>query len=231
MMLVASLFISGSYDKIAGYAPGSQVTDHNAVDLDQSVMESYLSAGDFPKAKKIYEEGGNSKSYAELTVPATTKNIKKGAEMTATAKSGATITGKAYSDVSTDSTKIKFQYATSNTQWNDDGTPGYNDCRVGGMESPAASGETCPGDECKVSKYYKDSGCVDETKAVTVTYEDGSTEAITASGIAHKNGRKIQGFSTGWYKMMKDISGEVPDCGPEPAKDKCGTDSGTTPTS
>jgi len=222
MMLVASLFISGSYDKIAGYAPGSQVTDHNAVDLDQSVMESYLSAGDFPKAKKIYEEGGNSKSYAELTVPATTKVIKKGAEMTATAKSGATITGKAYSDVSTDSTKIKFQYATSNTQWNDDGTPGYNDCRVGGMESPAASGETCPGDECKVSKYYKDSGCVDETKAVTVTYEDGSTEAITASGIAHKNGRKIQGFSTGWYKMMKDISGEVPDCGPEPAKDKCG---------
>ena len=44
MMLVASLFISGSYDRIAGYAPGSQVTDHNAVDLDQAVMESHLKA-------------------------------------------------------------------------------------------------------------------------------------------------------------------------------------------
>ena len=60
MMLVASLFISGSYDKIAGYAPGSQVTDHNAVDLDQAVMESYLGAGDFVKAKDVYEKGGNS---------------------------------------------------------------------------------------------------------------------------------------------------------------------------
>ena len=92
MMLVASLFISGSYDKIAGYAPGSQVTDHNAVDLDQKVMEDHLKAGDFAKAMDVYEQGGNSKSYAELTVPATTKVIKKGAEMTATAKSGATIT-------------------------------------------------------------------------------------------------------------------------------------------
>ena len=222
MMLVASLFISGSYDKIAGYAPGSQVTDHNAVDLDQAVMESHLGAGDFVKAKDVYEKGGNSKSYAGLTVPAISKNIKKGAPMTATDLSGATVSGKSYDDYAAGSTSIRFQYSTGNTQWNDDGTPGHNDCRVGGMESPAASGETCPGDECKVSKYYKDSGCVDETKAVTVTFEDGSTGAITANAIAHKNGRKIQGFSTGWYKMMKDISGEVPDCGPEPAKDKCG---------
>ena len=66
MMLVASLFISGSYDRIAGYAPGSQVTDHNAVDLDQKVMEDHLSAGDFAKALNVYAQGGNSKSYAAL---------------------------------------------------------------------------------------------------------------------------------------------------------------------
>ena len=42
MMLVVSLslFVSGSYDKIAGSAPGSQVKDENAVNLDQAVMET-----------------------------------------------------------------------------------------------------------------------------------------------------------------------------------------------
>ena len=73
MMLVASLFISGSYDRIAGYAPGSQVTDHNAIDLDQKVMETHLeakTADGFAKALNVYDYGGNSKSYARLTIPA-----------------------------------------------------------------------------------------------------------------------------------------------------------------
>ena len=169
MMLVASLFISGSYDRIAGYAPGSQVTDHNAVDLDQKVMEDHLKAGDFAKALNVYAQGGNSKSYAGLTVPAISKNIKKGAPMTATDLSGATVSGKSYDNYDAGSTSIRFQYSTGNTQWNADGTPGYNDCRVGGMEPSDA--------------YYKTSGCVDGTKAVTVTFEDGSTGAITANAI------------------------------------------------
>ena len=171
MMLVVSLFISSSYDKIAGYAPGTQVTDHNAIDLDQKVMEDHLKAGDFAKAKDVYEQGGNSKSYAALTVPPISKDIQKGAPMTATDQSGAAVSGKAYTDYAAGSTSIRFQYSTGNTQWNDDnfsptyGTPGHNDCRVGGME---------PGDA-----YYKITGCVDGTKPVTITYEDGSTEAIT----------------------------------------------------
>ena len=171
MMLVASLFISGSYDKIAGYAPGSQVTDHNAVDLDQSVMESYLSAGDFIKAKKIYEEGGNSKSYAELTIaaPGTAKDITKGALMEATRlvadnelQEPTKAIGKAYDNYPAGSTKIRFQYKTSDTQWKVvDGkdTPAYNqDCRVGGMD---------PDDD-----YYSTAGCVDGSKQVMVTFVD-----------------------------------------------------------
>ena len=64
----------GEYDQIAGYEPGSQVTDHAAIDQDQKAMEQYM-AGDgvtksFVTARKIYKEGGFSKSYAELTVPA-----------------------------------------------------------------------------------------------------------------------------------------------------------------
>ena len=120
MMLVASLFISGSYDRIAGYAPGSQVTDDNAVDLDQKVMEGYLSAGDFAKAMDVYEQGGNSKSYAALTVLPIRVDIQWGATMTATDLSGATVSGRAYTGYAAGSTSIRFRYSTGNTQWNDD---------------------------------------------------------------------------------------------------------------
>ena len=199
MMLVASLFISGSYDRIAGYAPGSQVTDHNAVDLDQKVMEDHLKAGDFAKALNVYDNGGNSKSYAELTIPATTKNIMKGAYMEATRRVAdnelgepTKAIGKAYADYPAGSTVIRFQYKTSDTQWKADGTtPGYNqDCRVGGME---------PGDA-----YYSADGCVDGSKTVMVTFEDGSTENIAPQFVAHKNGRTIKGFSTGAQMKMYD---------------------------
>ena len=116
--------------------------------------------------------------------------------MTATDQSGAAVSGKAYTDYAAGSTSIRFQYSTGNTQWNDDnfsptyGTPGHNDCRVGGME---------PGDA-----YYKMTGCVDGTKPVTITYEDGSTEAITPSAIEHKNARRIQAFSLLAQRKMYD---------------------------
>jgi hypothetical protein len=207
MMLVASLFISGSYDKIAGYAPGSQVTDHNAVDLDQAVMESHLSDGDFVKATAVYQNGGNSKSYAGLTVPTTAKNIKKGAAMTATTKSGVVITGKAYDNYDAGVTSIRFQYSTSNTQWNGDGTPGHNDCRVGGMQTDDA--------------YYTTDGCLKDasdgtpiTKVVVTFCEDQADDYkkndcvtstaldVVPTAVEHKNGRTIAGFSTGAGKKM-----------------------------
>merc|ERR1740130_2521868 len=43
---------------IAGYFPCSDVTQHNALDLDQKAMVDELP--DFPAAKRIYEHGGNS---------------------------------------------------------------------------------------------------------------------------------------------------------------------------
>merc|ERR1719359_1890039 len=203
-MLVASLFVSGSYDRIAGYAPGSQVTDHNAVDLDQAVMETHLKAGDFAKALNVYDNGGNSKSYAELTIaaPGTAKTITKGALMEATRLVAdnelgepTKAIGKAYDNYPAGSTKIRFQYKTSDTQWKADGTtPGYNqDCRVGGMDSGDA--------------YYSTDGCVDGAKTVKVTFVDGTTEDIDVN-VAHKNGRTIKGFSTGAQgKMFDDCRG------------------------
>ena len=45
-----------SYTSIAGYMPGSKVTEHNAVDMDQAAMETELKKGtpDFAAAKAIY---------------------------------------------------------------------------------------------------------------------------------------------------------------------------------
>lgn len=51
-----------SYDRIAGYMPGSDVVQHNRIDLDQAKMEEALSEYDFVTAKKWYAEGGNSES-------------------------------------------------------------------------------------------------------------------------------------------------------------------------
>ena len=47
---------------IAGYFPGSDVTQHNALDGDQKNMESALSSGDFTAATTHYAEGGSSTS-------------------------------------------------------------------------------------------------------------------------------------------------------------------------
>ena len=47
---------------IAGYYPGSDVVQHNRIDLDQAAMETALSAGDWTAATSAYAEGGNSLS-------------------------------------------------------------------------------------------------------------------------------------------------------------------------
>ena len=47
---------------IAGYIPGSDVIQHNAIDLDQAAMESALSTADFTSATSMYTAGGNSMS-------------------------------------------------------------------------------------------------------------------------------------------------------------------------
>jgi len=51
---------------IAGYVPGSDVTQHNRIDLDQKEIEAALKASpaDFTLAKTWYTVGGNSKTAA-----------------------------------------------------------------------------------------------------------------------------------------------------------------------
>ena len=52
----------GTRPAIAGYIPGSDVLEHNKIDLDQKAMETALSAGDWTAATSAYATGGNSQS-------------------------------------------------------------------------------------------------------------------------------------------------------------------------
>ena len=73
--------VQGQYESIAGYEPGSDVTQHNMLDLDQAEMETHLKGPDFDKAKDIYTLGGNSGATAEITVIALDFDAAKGAEV------------------------------------------------------------------------------------------------------------------------------------------------------
>lgn len=165
-----------SYGKIAGYMPGSQVTDHCAIDLDQAAIESQLllkTPESFENARRIYNEGGNSKSYAEvtLTTPLGT-SISQGDSIMGKNTDGNEVSGKAYEDYVEGTVKIKVQYTTSDLQ------SSYMECQVGGL----------------VETNLK--GCfAGDTGDLTI----GGTEyAYTYNPAADNNaGRTIAGFSEG----------------------------------
>merc|ERR1719428_685556 len=62
----------GAKHVIAGYEPGSDVSQHNLLDLDQAALEAALkkSPVDYETAKAIYTKGGNSGARAEMTLSA-----------------------------------------------------------------------------------------------------------------------------------------------------------------
>jgi hypothetical protein len=66
-LLVLQLSSSASaFERIVGYQPRTQVTDHAAIDLDQQIMEQQLAAGSLIHARNVYEQGGHSYSFAEI---------------------------------------------------------------------------------------------------------------------------------------------------------------------
>lgn len=169
---------------IAGYVPSSKVTDHNAIDLDQKYLELQLAKGSFAKAQAIYEEGGNSKSFAEIT-PSTslTTIITKGSVVRGTAVDGSVVTGTVYKDSTLET--IKVQYDTSDDQTN------WVKCRVGQLV------------EGRV-----DTGCLADTGAVTI---NGVSIAYSYNSLTdNNNGRTLQGFSTSVKEKMIDREDGVP---------------------
>jgi hypothetical protein len=57
-----------SFERIVGYQPTTQVTDHAALDLDQRAMDQQLALGSLIHARNVYEKGGHSYSIAQMTL-------------------------------------------------------------------------------------------------------------------------------------------------------------------
>lgn len=170
-----------AYELIAGYEPQSQVTDHNAIDLDQEEMEEQLDLDNdegFENALAIYSEGAHSKSVATVTLDAPLgSDIEKGTEITGTGVDGSMVVGKAYGDTASGATEVLIKYLTSDIQ------SMYVGCQVGASQSPVTDG-------C-----FAESGTVNIDGVGDVAYSyDVNEDNI--------NKRSIQGFSTAAQEKM-----------------------------
>ena len=82
----------------------------------------------FENARRIYNEGGNSKSYAMINLGEPLKTgIKKGDLITGKNAEGTEVAGKAYADYDMGVSTIKVQYMTTDLQ------DSYVQCQVGAL--------------------------------------------------------------------------------------------------
>mmetsp|Transcript_6625 Transcript_6625/g.10377 ORF Transcript_6625/g.10377 Transcript_6625/m.10377 type:complete len:465 (-) Transcript_6625:4435-5829(-) len=174
-----------SYTNVAGYEPYSQVTDQCAIDLDQRAIEGQLglqTLESFENARKIYNQGGNSKSYALINLACgLASSIGKGEIITGMNAEGNAISGEAYEDYEAGSAVVKVQYPTSDIQDN------YVECQVGALSVTRLDG--CFMSVGELSIYGRQ---------YLYTY-DPATD--------NRNGRTIAGFSTGAGAKMLYCAG------------------------
>jgi hypothetical protein len=173
-----------SYTQILNYNPGSKVTDHANVDLDQKAIESELGTlpQGFATAKAIYEKGAHSKPRAVCTLDAKqTVAIKKKDPVTFTTVGGAAGVGKYYEDKTGEVTSLRFTYPVSS----DRVTPVADQCYVGGLDASVQS----------------TLGCIAVTGGKS-TFTIGGT-AYTGTCV-NNGGRTLQGFSLKAKSVMED---------------------------
>jgi len=176
-------FTDASWEKIAAYLPGSKVTSHSAIDLDQKAIENVLAVEpiQYTVVKDIYEKGGNSKTYAEFIVPALSFALSKG-DAVVGATSG--ITGKMYSSYAKDATAIRVAYSTSDVQAT------YTGCK-GGALSATPAGTTATA----MTPYILTTSCF-QKESLTITTASGTVDVVPTGVPTTKAGRTLQGFST-----------------------------------
>ena len=173
---------------IAGYQPQSQVTDHAAIDLDQRVIEKYLEDdimdnGKFEAAQNVYNQGGYSKSYAEVKVTTPEGGlpsfVEKGTIMKAAAiLTGIEVQGSALTDFPAGSKILRFQY---------DNTQASGVCQVGQL----------------LEEDRNTVGCIQENGTIRIQNQD-SVEYSYDYTINNDNARTIAAFSTGARTTMHD---------------------------
>jgi hypothetical protein len=182
-----------SYTSILNYNPGSKVTDHSNIDLDQAAIETALGTYDWTTATAIYTGGAHSKPTAVCTLTGSATAgaaIAKKDSVSFTTVNGDTVTGKAYSDYAADATSISFTYPVAESRVQPDDSA----CYVGGL--PAASQKTL--------------GCIsgsgDEVSSGLSAGESSFTIGSTTytATCVNKGKRTLQGFSTKAQAVMYD---------------------------
>eukprot|EP00525_Craspedostauros_australis_P000793 CAMPEP_0198115118 /NCGR_PEP_ID=MMETSP1442-20131203/6302_1 /TAXON_ID= /ORGANISM="Craspedostauros australis, Strain CCMP3328" /LENGTH=498 /DNA_ID=CAMNT_0043772557 /DNA_START=37 /DNA_END=1533 /DNA_ORIENTATION=- len=181
---------AASTEKIANYEPETKVTDHNALDQDQKLIETLLSETNndqaFNQAKAVYEQGAFSKSVATLQVTALTAAFNKGDKVTGIDVSGETVTGTVFKNVAIGADELMVQYDTTAIQAT------YVDCKVGANPDPVTS------------------GCLKQSGTITI---EGFATPITYQyvvGTDNNNERNIQGFSLQAEDKMFDCGKGCP---------------------
>ncbi|CAJ1948867.1 unnamed protein product [Cylindrotheca closterium] len=172
-----------SFEKIAGYAPGTQVTDHCAIDLDQAAIETELAKqtdSSFATAGNIYNQGGSSKSYAQITLSTPLSSaIQNDAVIVGTNADGSSTVGKAYEDYPQGTTSLKVQYQTSDMQAN------HVTCMVGGLPTDLQTTV----------------GCLAGSGSINIAGQDYDYTYDPTTD--NNNGRTIAGFSTDAGQKMR----------------------------
>jgi transcription elongation factor Elf1 len=156
------------------------LTYQNAIDLDQAEIEDQLAIGSdisFEKARRIYEDGGHSKSVAmvKLSTPIN-RALAKFTAVSGETADGVPVYGKLFDNYPNGSNIIEIQYKTKDQQ------KSYVGCQVGGLPKPNLDG-------CFVA-----SGTFSiDGDSVNYTY-DPKTQNV--------NIRTIKGFSTSAEEKM-----------------------------
>jgi hypothetical protein len=153
----------------------------NAIDLDQQAMQVQLAlktTAGFEKARKIYQEGGNSMTFAVLTLTTPLANaITKGTVISGQSATSQTVTGTALEDAAIGATTLKMLYDVGSTQAT------HSTCKVGGLVTTTTT------------------GCLKDSGSVTVNSVVLSYSYVTTDN--NDNGRTLQGFSTSANTKMK----------------------------
>jgi len=174
LALSALSLANASFEPVASYAPGSQVTDHCALDLDQKAMEAELSKAtdeSFEKAKEIYNNGAYSKSYAALKLASgLSASANKGLAVKGYTEEGSEVAGKMYSTYDAGLTDVRVQYKTGDVQ------DSYVDCQVGALGADGNLG-----------------GCLAASGNITI--DDTTYDYTYTPATDNDNGRTIAGFS------------------------------------
>lgn len=126
-----------SFERLVGYQPTTQITDHAAIDLDQQIMEQMMNAGNLIAGRNVYEQGGHSYSFAEIRLINSPSEASwpAGTQVFGLTEDGQEVSGSLLLPVQwtppatgqTYQVNLDVLYKTSDIQ------EAYVDCQVGGL--------------------------------------------------------------------------------------------------